>query len=137
MRYFINTISRAHVQKGIEGGFTQADHGDDKRLKRIAKGDAIVFYSPRTDFPDGEKLQLFTAIGDVLDEAPYEVEMTPDFKPWRRRLAFRECREAPVQPLIEHLSFIPDKKRWGFPFRRGLFEINQSDFETIAQAMGS
>jgi hypothetical protein len=137
MRYFINTISRAHVQKGIEGGFTQADHGDDKRLKRIAKGDAIVFYSPRTDFPDGEKLQLFTAIGDVLDEAPYEVEMAPDFKPWRRKLAFRECKEAPVQPLIEHLSFIPDKKRWGFPFRRGLFEINQSDFETIARAMQS
>lgn len=135
MRYFINTISRAHVQRGIEGGFTQADHGDDKRLKRIAKGDAIVFYSPRTEFRAGEKLQQFTAIGEVLDDTPYQVEMAPDFKPWRRRVAFRECNEVPVQPLIEQLSFIPDKKRWGFPFRRGLFEIQQADFERIAEAM--
>jgi hypothetical protein len=41
----------------------------------------------------------------------------------------------PVQDLIEKLSFIPDKKQWGFPFRRGLFEISAEDFATIANAM--
>ena len=42
---------------------------------------------------------------------------------------------APIQPLIEHLDFITNKKSWGFPFRRGFFEIGESDFRRIAAAM--
>src|ERR1700730_600231 len=123
MRYWINTVSRSHVLIGREGGFTQADHGKQTRLKRLAKGDRIVFYSPRTEMQAGEPLQKFTAIGEVVDEAPYQVEMTPDFQPWRRRMKFLDADEAPIQPLIEQLEFISNKKSWGFPFRRGLFEI--------------
>ena len=32
---------------------------------------------------------------------------------------------------------MPDKKRWGFPFRQSLFEVSQADFHRIAQAMGA
>ena len=130
MRYWVNTVSRAHVQTGIAGGFTQADHGDDTRLKRLAKGDRIVFYSPRDE-------KKFTAIGEVADDAPYQVELTPEFRPWRRNVKFSPCTDAEVQPLIESLTFIMNKKSWGFPFRRGLFEIAESDFKTIARAMGT
>jgi hypothetical protein len=49
MRYWINTVSRDHVQTGVEGGFTQADHGKRTRLKRLERGDRIVFYSPRAE----------------------------------------------------------------------------------------
>src|ERR1700738_4798905 len=136
MRYWINTISRAHVQIGIAGGFTQADHGDDTRLKRLGQGDRIVFYSPRAEMRAGEQLQRFTAVGEIADEAPYRVEMTPDFHPWRRRVTFLPAEEAPLRPLIETPDFIRDKARWGFPFRRGLFEIGEADFRTIAAAMG-
>ncbi len=135
MRYWINTISRSHVRIGVKGGFTQADHGKNTRLKRLEKGDLIVFYSPRTEFRGGEPLQAFTAIGRITDEEPYQVEMKPDFHPWRRRVAFFKCREASIRPLIEELGFIRDKKRWGYPFRRGLFEIERMDFERIAEAM--
>lgn len=62
--------------------------------------------------------------------------MSPTFHPWRRRVEFIECVEAPIRPLIEKLSFIENKQRWGFPFRRGLFEIEQTDFGLIAGAMG-
>jgi hypothetical protein len=32
MRYWINTVSLEHVERGVEGGFTQADHGKNTRL---------------------------------------------------------------------------------------------------------
>lgn len=135
MHYWLNTISRAHVQLGVKGGFTQADHGKSTRLRRLEKGDLIAFYSPRTEFRGGEPLQTFIAIGRIADEEPYQAEMRPDFHPWRRRVAFFESQEAPIPPLIEELGFIENKKQWGYPFRRGLFEVGQADFERIAEAM--
>jgi hypothetical protein len=137
MRFWVNTVSRDHVLRGVEGGFTQANHGAAAGLKRLARGDRIVFYSPRTDYPDGERLQRFTALGEVTDEAPYQAEMSPDFHPWRRNVSFLPSEETEIEPLIEGLSFIKDKKRWGFPFRRGLFEIDEADFRLIAAAMGA
>ena len=135
MRFFINTVSRAHVQKGIDGGFTQADHGRDTRLKRMAKGDRIIFYSPRTEMDGGEPLQRFTAIAEIVDDAPYQVEIAPEFKPWRRRVTFADCTEVAIQPLIEQLGFIANKKSWGVTFRRGFFEIPEADFRKIEEAM--
>ena len=135
MRYWINTVSRAHVQKGVAGGFTQADHGKSTRLARLAKGDRLVFYSPREEMRAGDVVQSFTAIGTITDDAPYQVEMTPDFHPWRRNMTFQEGSEAPIQPLIDRLELIKNKKSWGFVFRRGLFEIGEADFRTIADAM--
>ena len=137
MRYWVNTVSRSHVQNGVAGGFTQADHGKDTRLKRLSKGDGIVFYSPRTDMRAGEAVQSFTAIGEVTDEAPYQVEMTPEFHPWRRRVTFLPSAEARIRPLIDGLDFIRNKKSWGIVFRRGFFEIGEADFQAIAQAMNA
>jgi hypothetical protein len=136
MQYWINTVSRAHVLTGVAGGFTQADHGRDTRLRQLRRGDWLVFYSPRTEFRGGEPLQAFTAIGRIVDEAPYQVEMSPTFQPWRRAMAFAASREAPIHPLLPDLAFIEDKRRWGFPFRRGLFRVERSDFALIAAAMG-
>ncbi len=137
MRYWIITVSRDHLLRGIEGGFTQANHGKQAGLKRMDRGDVIVFYSPRTEYPDGEPLQKFTAIGRVSDDATYHVEMTPDFHPWRRDVEFLKTLGTPIQPLLGGLSFIKDPKRWGFPFRRGLFEITATDFEVISKAMAA
>lgn len=137
MRYWINTVSRNHVEAGVSGGFTQANHGRPTTLRRLARGDWIIFYSPRTHYPDGELLQRFTAIGRIADDAPYQVEQTPDFHPWRRRVDFTPSEETPIRPLIGDLDFIEDKQRWGFPFRRGLFEISAGDFRRIVRAMGA
>lgn len=41
-----------------------------------------------------------------------------------------------IRPLIDQLSFIEDKQRWGYLFRFGFFEIKQPDFELIARNMG-
>lgn len=135
MTAWINTISRAHVLRGVAGGFTQANHGKPDLLRRLRWEDWIAFYSPRTDYPDGEPLQAFTALGRVTDDEPYQVEMTPDFRPFRRNVEFIDCTETPIHPLIDALGFIIDKKRWGYRFRFGLFAIEDADFAVIRSAM--
>ena len=135
MTYWINMVSHDHVKAGMEGRFTQANHGRATNLRRLSKGDLIAFYSPRMHFRSGEPLQQFAAIAHVTDEKPYQVEMTPTFHPWRRRVEFVPCEEAPIQPLIEELGFIKDKRQWGFVFRRGLFEICGEEFHRITQTM--
>lgn len=67
---------------------------------------------------------------------PYTFEMSEDFIPWRRNIKFLKSKEIPIEPLLEKLNFIKDKKKWGFPFRRGSFEIPFCDFELIAKSMG-
>jgi len=133
--YWINTVSRDHVLIGVNGGFTQANHGRSTVLRRLARGDLVAFYSPRTRYPDGEPLQRFTAIGQVVDDRPYQADVTPTFHPWRRAMHFLPCQEAPIRDLLTELTFIEDPKRWGFPFRRGLFQITEDDFQRIAKAM--
>ena len=135
MKHWVNTISRDHVRQGVEGGFTQAGHGKASGLKRLRAGDWLVFYSSKTSLHKGEPVQAFTAIGRVADDELYQVEMTPGFRPWRRNLEFANCVEAPIRPLIADLTFIKDKKHWGYVFRFGLFEIPQEDFTRIKRAM--
>jgi hypothetical protein len=134
MKYWINTITKEHVLLGVKGGFTQANHGSPRTLKKMSGGDAVVFYSGKVSFDNLEPYQKFTAIGTVVDDTPYQVEMTPSFHPFRRNLSFITMQEAEIRPLISKLSFIKDPKHWGFPFMRGLFEIPKEDFEIIARA---
>ncbi|MCB0010216.1 MAG: EVE domain-containing protein, partial [Anaerolineales bacterium] len=54
MNYWLNTVSRDHVRLGVAGGFTQANHGSPHNLRRMQRGDWLVFYSPRTQFRDGD-----------------------------------------------------------------------------------
>ena len=96
----------------------------------------MVFYSPRTAMRGGEPLQEFTALGVVTGRQSYQVEGSADLNPWRLAVDFLDVRPAAARPLVPALEFIPDPKRWGFPFRRGLFEIGRSDFVRIAGAMG-
>mgnify|MGYP003388421655 CR=1 FL=1 len=121
--------------RGVAGGFTHAGHGKDTALKRLKQGDWIVFYSPKTDYNNGQTVQAFTAIGRVADDDLYQVEMRPDFHPWRRNVTFFDCVETPIRPLIDELSFIKDKTHWGFIFRFGLFWVPEADFEKIKRLM--
>ncbi len=70
----------------------------------------------------------------IGDACPFA--MSEDFVPWRRDVSFVKSREIPIQTLLNELSFIRDKQKWGFPFRRGCFEISQEDFQVISRAMG-
>ena len=112
MKYWVNTVWKSHVLRGVEGGFTQANHGKQTGLKRMSRGDWLVFYASRTDYRDGVPLRRFVAIGEVTDDTPFQVQMTPIFEPWRRNVRFLPGEETPIEPLIEVLDFITDKRRW-------------------------
>jgi hypothetical protein len=134
--YWIGVVSRSHVQLGAQGGFVQLGHGKRAPLERLRAGDGLVMYSPRTSYPSGEALQSFTAIGIVTSGEIYQVETSPDFRPYRVDVSYLECREAPIKPLVERLSFIRSKTNWGAAFRFGQLKIPAYDFALIACAMG-
>lgn len=135
-RYWIGVVSKEHVQRGVSGGFAQVCHGKAGPLNRMKEGDWIIYYSPTIKFGEKEPCQSFTAIGKIKSGNSYPFAMSEDFVPWRRDVDFINSREIPIQTLLDNLSFIEDKQKWGFPFRRGCFEISQTDFEVIAKAMG-
>jgi len=130
-RFWIVVASREHAMLGVKGGFAQANHGKRSGLARMHAGDGIVYYSPKVSFGGNEPLHAFTAIGEVADEEIVQVEMTPDFVPFRRKVTYRYTGEIKVEPLLDDLGFIRNKKAWGYVFRFGLLEIPQADFERI------
>jgi hypothetical protein len=133
MTNWINTVSRAHVECAVRGRFIQANHGKRHALRRMSRGDWVIFYSPRVSHPGGAPLQAFTALGQVVDDEPYQVS-TED-ETWRRNVDFLDCVETPIRPLIDALDFVENKQRWGYKFRFGVFRIDDHDFETIRAAM--
>lgn len=135
-RYWIAVASREHVLRGAEGGFCQVCHGKGAPLRQMKGGDWIVYYSPNERFEEKTPCQRFIAIGEIQAKEPYLFQMSEDFIPWRRDVAFFSAQEALIKPLIDELSFIKDKKKWGFPFRRGVFSVSLNDFSLIASAMG-
>ena len=134
-RYWIGVVSRQHVLRGVEGGFAQIGHGKGAPLRRMAAGDWLIYYSPVETLDEGSPCRRFTAIGRVRGGEVYQVDMGGGFLPFRRDVDYRNATEAPIAPLIETLDFIPDKKRWGCPFRRGILSIGAADFARIAAAM--
>lgn len=135
-KYWIGVASREHVQRGVKEGIAQVCHGKGAPLKRMKPGDWIIYYSPVELFGQKEPCRKFTAIGKIKENDPYQFCMSEDFVPWRRDVDFCKAQEVAIEPLIDQLDFIPNKSRWGFPFRRGCFEISQKDFRLIAQKMG-
>ncbi|MEO8666034.1 MAG: EVE domain-containing protein [Ignavibacteria bacterium] len=134
-KYFIAVVSKDHVMKGVQGGFGQAGHGKEAPLKRMSKGDWLIYYSPKESLNSDIKCQSFTALGTTADDEIYQVTVSESFKPFRRNINFRKCKEISILPLIETLSFIKDKSKWGYMFRFGFFEIPVADFELISRLM--
>lgn len=135
LKYWIAVASREHVRRGVAGGFCQVCHGKAGPLKQMSTDDWIVYYSPTEIFGQKIPCRKFTAIGQIRAGDPYPFEMSPEFIPWRRDVFFYNAKEALIEPLIEELSFIRDKSRWGFPFRRGCFSVTYHDFALIANKM--
>ncbi|GGY64502.1 UPF0310 protein YdcG [Cellvibrio zantedeschiae] len=141
MRYWVGVASKEHVARGVAGGFCQLCHGKAHPLKRMERGDWIIYYSPKVSYsPDAIAetdviCQQFTAIGRVVGNDVYPFEMAPGFIPFRRDIDFLPAQPADIRPLINQLAFIQNKSRWGYAFRFGHIEISQADFELISAKM--
>lgn len=132
-KYWIIVASKDHAMRGVSLGIAQAGHGKRSGLARMRKGDMIIYYSPKVRFEGNEILHAFTAIGEVADEEIFQVGESPDFKPFRRKVQYLKTGEVRIAPLIQDLSFIGNKKSWGYAFRFGLLEIQKDDFDRISE----
>ena len=132
-KYWIIVASEDHVMRGVSLGIAQAGHGKRSGLARMHKGDMIVYYSPKTRFDGGEVLHAFTAIGEIVDDEIFQVKETHDFKPFRRKVQYTKIGEVRIEPLVQDLTFIRNKKSWGYAFRFGLLEIQKDDFDRIRE----
>jgi hypothetical protein len=138
-RHWIAVASREHVLRGVAGHFAQVGHGKGGPLLRMRPGDGIVYYAP-AETMGGAPVRRFVAIGRIRDDRVYQGDMSAivgePFQPFRRDVDWVEAREAEIAPLLDDLSFIADKRHWGYPFRRGSFTVPEADFRKIAGAMG-
>jgi hypothetical protein len=134
-KHWIVVASAEHVRRGLTGGFIQISHGKEAPLRRLGRGDGVVCYSPTERLGGKDRLQAFTAIGFVKDDKIYAVDMAPDFRPFRRDVAFCNSEPAPIAPLLDALALTRGNRHWGAKFRFGLVEITRNDFTNIANAM--
>jgi hypothetical protein len=135
IKFWIIVASKDHVKTGMAEGIAQACHGKASPLRRMRKGDFVIYYSGKRRFGKPEKCQEFTAIGIVKDDEVYPFQMTAEFCPFRRNIEFYESQEVSILPLIDELEFIQNKKSWGYPFRFGFFEIKKQDFKLLSSKM--
>ena len=135
MKCWVVVVSKDHINRGVQGGFIQSNHGKEAPLRRMTAGDWVICYSSKLTYAGKELLQAFTAIGEVADYEIYRDKANKDFMPYRKTVSYKKCNDVPIEPLIGELDFIKNKKSWGYPFRFGFFEIPQKDFEFIKSKM--
>ena len=130
-KYWIIVASKDHVKSGIAAGIAQTCHGKAGPLKRMQKGDFIIYYSGKQTLGKPDVCHEFTAIGKVADDNIFQFQMSEDFCPSRRKIDFSPSVDVSILPLIDQLEFIQNKKNWGYPFRFGILEISKHDFSLI------
>lgn len=135
-RYWLNVVSRDHVQRGVELGIAQANHGKRASVERMQAGDGLIYYSPRTGMREGEPVRAFTALGTIDDRPVWQAEDQGGcFLPWRRAVTYdRDARQIPIDQLRGELD-LTSVPNWGIVLRRGLVELTEHDFTAISRAM--
>ncbi|MFZ4288037.1 EVE domain-containing protein [Variovorax sp. HJSM1_2] len=137
-RNWIAVACAEHALRGRDAqpvGFMQVCHGKVAPLRRVSPGDRVVYYAPAQTMQGADRLQSFVSLGVVQAGEPYAFDMGGGFVPFRRDVAYVAARPAPIAPLLAALDFVENRERWGYPFRRGLFEISAVDMQRIARAM--
>ncbi len=135
VKFWIGIACKEHVANGVKLGICQFCHGRSAPAKRLSCGDFVIYYSSKVTMEGSELYQKFTAIGEVVDEAPYQVDMGDGFKPFRRNISYFDAKHIDIRPLVPSLPFIKNKNSWGYVFRYGFLEIDQESFEIIANGM--
>jgi hypothetical protein len=134
MRYWLGVVSKNHVQRGVQGGFAQVCHGKKAPLMKMEAGDGLIYYSPKVAMDSPEACKCFTALGKIKNGKVYQVEMTPDFHPFRIDVEYTPSCEISLAHVFDQLE-LTKSRSWGMQLRRGLLELSAADFKTIAAAM--
>lgn len=133
--FWLAVVSAQHVRQGVEFGIVQTNHGKPQGIRRMSPGDGLVYYSPKTSYPDGEPLKAFTAVGRIADGEPWQSDVE-NFKPWRRKVHYDLSTDVSLAELQPQLEFTQEAN-WGYQLRRGVVPITERDFALIRQAITS
>lgn len=136
VRYWVGVVAEVNTKFAVETGVCAFTKGQKAPLSKLSEGDRFACYSPKTGFMEGEPVQAFTALGTVIDPTPFEIDWDGQ-DIWVCKAAYAAITPAPVRPLLEPLAFVTNPAKWGMAFRRGMFEITESDFDLIETAMKS
>lgn len=134
--HWIGVAARGHVMVGVAEGFVMFAHGKHSAVKQVQPGDWFVYYSPTQTLGKTDAVRRFTAIGQVLEGEPVQMQMGMDDTGWRRAARFLDAQEADIYLLLPQLSFVTNPAHWGMYFRKSLFRVEAGDFALIAEAMG-
>jgi hypothetical protein len=130
---WLGVVSRNHVERGVGLGIAQVMHGKRSGLERMKPGDWLVYYSPKTEYPNGEALKAFTAVGQIADDDIWQAD-EGDFHPYRRRVDYLALkREVPVAEVSARLE-LTRAPNWGYQLRRGLIPLSGADVTVIRDA---
>ena len=116
LRHWLGIASKDHVALGVAGGFCQLCHGKKAPLRRMERGDYILYYSPKQEFRSRRPCQAITACGVVIGDEVYQYEMFPGFVPYRRDIEWQtQVREVPLDVLrtLPGWSEVAPKLRFG------------------------
>ena len=131
-RFWIGVVSKEHVLRGVEGGFCQVCHGKKAPLNRMKKGDYLLYYSPKYQLNGQEKLQAFTAVGKILDDTTYQVEMFEGFVPFRRDVSYYQLvKDCTIEQVRQH----PQWRQYASQLRYGHFEVSKDFFLYVFDQM--
>ena len=120
-RTWVLVASRDHARRGLELGFVMANHGKRAPLARMAVGDGLLVYSPRTTFPEGEPFRAIAIVETVTGAEPEPSDVIAGG--FRRAAALREIEPLPLARVRDHL---PTSK-----LRFGCFELAPEDAAAI------
>ena len=135
-RFYLGVASLNHITTAVELGVCQFGHGNRSSVAELGPGDWLVYYATREFMDSGDKVQAFTAIGEVSNG---EIEsVSKDGRAFYcRPVEYRiGAREVSVREVLDDLTFVSDKRNWGISFRGSKREIPGDDFRVIAKAMG-
>ena len=132
LRYWLGIASKDHVALGVAGGFCQLCHGKKAPLRRMERGDYILYYSPKQEFRSRRPCQAITACGVVIGDEVYQYEMLPGFVPYRRDIEWQTpVREVP----LDVLRTLPGWTEVAPKLRFGQVELSPELFRAIQAYM--
>ncbi len=120
-RTWVIVVSHEHARRGVADGFIMANHGKRAPLARMAAGDRILIYSPKTTFPDGDPFQAIAIVGTVTGNEPEPSAVIAGG--FRLRADLREIEPVPLAQIRGHL---PTSR-----LRFGCFQLDHEDADAI------
>lgn len=120
-RTWVIVASRDHARRGLDDGFIMANHGKRAPLVRMAAGDGILIYSPRTTYPEGDPLRAITIVGEVTGTEPEQSDLIEGG--FRRGANLREIEPLSLAEISDHLPV--SRIRFGF------FELAAEDARAV------